>query len=53
METVTLYFTPSQLAAVRGVSLSEIFKEIRQGSLMYQMTDEGMKIPVTYCISMD
>ena len=50
MEKLTLYFTPSQMAHIRDIPISEIFKEIRHGKLEDMMTDEGIKIPVTYCI---
>lgn len=48
METIILYFTPVQLAKVRGVSVEQIFKEIREGTLKPLITNEGCKIPVTY-----
>lgn len=48
MKTLTLYFTPVQLAKVRGVSVEKIFKEIQDGTLNVLITEEGRKIPVTY-----
>lgn len=53
MEKLILYLTPTQMAAVRNIPLSEVFREIRQGVYEYQITDEGIKIPVTYCITTD
>ncbi|PXX51603.1 hypothetical protein DFR60_1094 [Hungatella effluvii] len=48
MEIITLYLSPSELANVRGVPLSDIFKELRQHTLPYLLTNDGIKIPVTY-----
>lgn len=48
METITLYFSPSELAKIRGVRLTDIFKEIHQHTLPYYLTENGIKIPVTY-----
>ncbi len=45
-----LYLSPSELARVRGVPLSDIFQGIRQQTLPYKMTEEGIKIPVTYTL---
>ena len=48
MKAITLYFTPLQLAKVRGVSIKEIFKEIHKGTIEVLITEEGVKIPITY-----
>lgn len=48
MKAITLYFTPTQLAKVRGVSVEQIFKEIYKGTLEVLITEEGVKIPITY-----
>lgn len=48
MKAITLYFTPTQLAKVRGVSVEQIFKEIHKGTLEVLITEEGVKIPITY-----
>ena len=48
MKAITLYFTPTQLAKVRGVSVEQIFKEIHKGTLEVFITEEGVKIPITY-----
>lgn len=50
METITLHFSPMQLSVVTGIHIEQIFKEIREGSISYQITEEGIKIPVTYQI---
>lgn len=50
-KTITLYFSPAQLADVRGVTIKQIFKEIRNHSLPVIMTDNGIKIPITYTIN--
>lgn len=48
MEQFTLYFSPTELAHIRGVPVSQIFEEIRQNSISYQITEDGIRIPVTY-----
>lgn len=48
MKAITLYFTPTQLAKVRGVSVEQIFKEIHKETLEVLITEEGVKIPITY-----
>ena len=48
MKAITLYFTPTQLAKVRGVSVEQIFKEIHKGTLEVLITEEGVKIPISY-----
>lgn len=48
MDTITLYFSPSELAVVQGIPLSEIFLMIREGELPYKDTENGIKIPITY-----
>lgn len=48
MEKITLYFTPTQFSRVTGIPLKQIFVKIRQGSIPHQMTDKGIRIPVTY-----
>lgn len=48
MKAITLYFTPTQLAKVRGVSVEQIFKEIHKRTLEVLITEEGVKIPITY-----
>lgn len=53
MKTVILYFSPTQLSDVTGISLEQIFKEIREGTLSYLLTSEGIQIPVTYQIDTD
>lgn len=50
MENIVLYFSPTQYSNVTGISIEEIFKRIREGSIHYQITDEGIRIPVTYQI---
>lgn len=46
--SITILFSPSELAVIRKVQVSEIFKQIRNNTLAYQMTDDGIKIPITY-----
>ncbi len=53
MQKVIIYFTPSELAVVRGVSRSSLFESIRQNRTPYVITEEGIKIPVTYYIDND
>lgn len=53
MQKVIIYFTPSELAAVRGISLSSLFETIRQKQIPYVITEGGTKIPVTYYIDND
>ena len=53
MQKVIIYFTPSELATVRGVSLSSLLESIRLQQIPYVITEEGMKIPVTYYIDTD
>lgn len=48
MNAVTLYFTPQELAHVRGVDILQIFKEIKNHTLPAIMTDKGLRIPITY-----
>lgn len=48
MEKLTIYLSPMELAYVRNVPLSEIFEEIRQKTIPYVLTDDGIEIPVTY-----
>lgn len=48
METIILYFSPSELAMVRGIPISEVFRMIREGELPYKDTEDGIKIPITY-----
>lgn len=53
MERVSLldpFTRPQQeiLAKVRGVSVKEIFKEIHKGTIEVLITEEGIKIPITY-----
>lgn len=48
MDVITLYLSPSELAFVRNVPIYAIFDEIRQKTIDYQMTDDGIKIPFTY-----
>lgn len=50
METITLHFSPMQLSVVTEIPIEQIFKEIRESSIPYQITEEGIKIPVTYQI---
>ena len=47
MNAVTLYFTPQELAHVRGVDILQIFKEIKNHTLPAIMTDKGLRIPIT------
>jgi len=53
MQKVIIYFTPSELAVVRGISLFNLFESIRQKQIPYVITDGGIKIPVTYYIDND
>lgn len=53
MKTMILYFSPTQLSDVTGIPLEQIFKEIREGTISYLLTDEGIRIPVTYQIDTD
>lgn len=53
MQKVIIYFTTSELAVVRGISRSSLFELIRQKRIPYVMTEEGIKIPVTYYIDND
>ena len=47
-QQLTLFFTPTELAAVRGISIHEVFNQIRSDNIPYLLDDEGIKIPVTY-----
>lgn len=46
--TLTLYLSPSQLAAVRGVTVQSVWESIRNGTIPFQMTNEGIKIKISY-----
>lgn len=48
MNKLTLLLTPSQLASIREISIYDIFTLIRNGSLPYLATNEGIRIPVSY-----
>ena len=50
MDKITLHFSPMQLARVTGIPIETIFNGLRDGSIFYEKTDEGIKIPVTYKI---
>lgn len=53
MNTIILYFSPTQFSDVTGIPLEQVFKEIREGSIPCQFTNEGIRIPVTYQINND
>lgn len=48
MEKLTLYLSPTEFANIRGISISRVFEEIRRGAIPYQITEDGIRIPVTY-----
>lgn len=51
MKKITIYVSPSELAYIRGTPLAKIFEGLRQHTIPYQITDEGIKIPLTYIFS--
>lgn len=53
MQKIIIYFTPSELATVRGISIFSLFESIRQNQIPYVITETGIKIPVTYYIDND
>ena len=48
MKSLTLYFSPSQLAEIRNCSIQEIFQEIRSGLIPFEDTSDGIRIPIVY-----
>lgn len=47
-QQLTLLFTPAELAAVRGISIHDVFYMIHSDAIPYLVDDDGIKIPVTY-----
>ncbi|MCD7990919.1 MAG: flagellar motor protein [Clostridia bacterium] len=45
---ITLLLTPSQLAAIRKISIYDVFILIRNKHIPYLKTDDGIRIPVSY-----
>lgn len=47
-QQLILFFTPTELATVRGISIYDVFNQIRSQTLTFIITEDGIRIPVTY-----
>lgn len=50
-DKITVCLNPSEFAAVKGITVTEVFKMIRAGTIEYVLTDNGLTISITYIIS--
>lgn len=47
-QEINIVLSPEEYAKVFGIKINEVFHMIYKGDLVYQQTDEGIRIPVTY-----